>query len=53
MGSSLGLPGIWVLAAVLIGGGVMGIMGMMVFVPLTAAVYRLLGQWVRGEKLSR
>jgi len=53
VGSSLGLPGIWVLAAVLIGGGVMGIMGMMVFVPLTAAVYRLLGQWVRGEKLSR
>lgn len=50
VGSSLGLPGIWVLAAVLIGGGVMGIMGMMVFVPLTATVYQLLGQWVRGDK---
>ncbi len=53
VGSSLGLPGIWVLAAVLIGGGVMGIMGMIVVVPLTAAVYRLLGQWVKGERLSR
>ena len=52
VGSSLGLPGIWVLAAVLIGGGVMGIGGMMVFVPLTAAAYRLLGQWVRGDKIG-
>lgn len=52
VGSSLGLPGIWVLAAVLIGGGVMGIGGMIVFVPLTAAAYRLLGQWVRGAKIG-
>lgn len=52
VGSSLGLPGIWVLAAVLIGGGVMGIGGMIVFVPLTAAAYKLLGQWVRSEKIG-
>lgn len=52
VGSSLGLPGIWVLAAVLIGGGVMGIGGMIVFVPLTAAAYQLLGQWVRGGKIG-
>ena len=50
VGSSLGLPGIWVLAAVLVGGGVMGIAGMVFFVPLTAAVYRLLGQWVHDGK---
>jgi len=47
VGSTLHLPGIWVLAAVTIGGGVMGITGMLVFVPLTAALYRLLGEWVR------
>jgi len=41
VGTSLGLPGIWVLSAVTIGGGVMGIMGMMLFVPLTAAAYQL------------
>lgn len=46
VGSTLHLPGIWVLAAVTIGGGVMGIMGMLLFVPLTAALYRLLGEWV-------
>ncbi len=52
VGSSLGLPGIWVLASVTIGGGVMGVVGMMLFVPLTAAVYRLLGMYVRDEKLG-
>ncbi len=49
VGSSLHLPGIWVLAAVTIGGGVMGIPGMLLFVPLTAAVYRLLGEWTKQE----
>ena len=41
VGSSLGLPGMWVLAAVTIGGGLMGIGGMLVFVPLTAAIYKI------------
>lgn len=49
VGNSLHLPGIWVLAAVTIGGGVMGIAGMLLFVPLTAAAYRLIGEWVREE----
>ncbi len=42
VGSSLGLPGIWVLAAVTVGGGLMGILGMLLGVPLAAAAYRLL-----------
>lgn len=42
VGSSMGLPAIWVLAAVTIGGGVMGIAGMLLGVPLAATVYRLL-----------
>ena len=42
VGSSMGLPAIWVLAAVTIGGGVMGIVGMLIGVPLAAAIYRLL-----------
>ena len=42
VGSSLGLPGIWVLAAVVIGGGVMGVLGMLLGVPLAAAAYTLL-----------
>ena len=49
VGNSMHLPGIWVLAAVTIGGGVLGIPGMLIFVPLTAAIYRLLGEWVRHD----
>ena len=42
VGSSIGLPGVWVLAAVTIGGGVMGIPGMLVGVPTAASVYQLI-----------
>ena len=42
VGSSLGLPGIWVLAAVTVGGGILGIGGMLLGVPLAAAGYRIL-----------
>ena len=42
VGSSLGLPAIWVLAAVTVGGGIMGIAGMLLGVPIAAALYRLL-----------
>ena len=51
VGSSIGLPGIWVLAAVTVGGSLMGISGMLVGVPLAAAVYRLTGADVR-ERLK-
>lgn len=49
VGSSIGLPGMWVLAAVTIGGGVLGIGGMLIGVPLTASVYRLLEADVRAR----
>ena len=42
VGSSIGLPGIWVLAAVTVGGGVLGIGGMLLAVPLAAAFYQML-----------
>lgn len=42
VGSSIGLPGIWVLAAVTIGGGIMGVGGMLLGVPLSAAIYQLI-----------
>lgn len=44
VGSSIGLPGIWVLAAVTIGGGVMGIGGMIIGVPLFATTYKLINE---------
>ncbi len=42
VGSSMGLPAIWVLAAVTVGGGIGGIGGMIVSVPLAATLYRIL-----------
>lgn len=42
VGTSVGLPSIWVLAAVTVGGGVMGIFGMLIAVPLSSVLYSLL-----------
>ena len=44
VGSSVGLPSIWVLAAVTVGGSLMGIVGMLVFIPLCSVLYALLRQ---------
>jgi len=49
VGSSLGLPGIWVLAAVTVGGGVLGVGGMLLGVPLTASIYRLIREDMNRE----
>ncbi len=42
VGSSIKLPAIWVLAAVTVGGGLFGILGMLIGVPLAATAYRLI-----------
>ncbi len=47
VGSSIGLPGIWVLAAVTVGGGLFGIMGMLIGVPLAATAYTLIKEDVK------
>lgn len=52
VGSSIGLPGIWVLAAVTVGGGISGIFGMLIGVPLAAALYRLLKNDLNKEILE-
>ncbi|MBR7142459.1 MAG: AI-2E family transporter [Clostridia bacterium] len=41
VGSSIGLPAMWVLAAVTLGGGLMGIPGMLLGVPMAATLYRI------------
>ncbi|MGH0052696.1 MAG: AI-2E family transporter, partial [Sphaerochaetaceae bacterium] len=42
VGSSVGLPGVWVFTAVILGGGLLGIPGILFGVPLVATVYQLL-----------
>lgn len=41
VGGSVGLPSIWVLAAVSIGGSLMGVVGMLIFIPIVSVVYAL------------
>jgi len=50
VGSSMGLPGIWVLAAVTIGGGLAGVVGMLLGVPLAAVLYRIVRDDVRRHE---
>ena len=46
VGESVGLPSIWVLAAVTIGGNLMGIVGMLVFIPLLSVIYTIFREFV-------
>ena len=50
VGSSIGLPGLWVIMAVTVGGGLGGIGGMLVGVPLMATVYQLVREWVTEKE---
>ena len=52
VGSSVGLPGIWVLAAVTVGGGLGGIIGMLLAVPVTATLYKLIQKDVLRRKAA-
>lgn len=47
VGGSVGLPSIWVLVAVTVGGSAMGVMGMLVFIPLCSVLYALLKEAVK------
>lgn len=53
VGSSIGLPGIWVLAAVTVGGGLGGIGGMLLGVPVAATAYKLIRNDVAGRNGRR
>lgn len=53
VGSSIGLPGIWVLATVTVGGGLGGIGGMLLGVPVAATAYKLIRNDVAGRNGRR
>ena len=52
VGNSVGLPAIWVLVAVTVGGNLMGIVGMLIFIPLVSVLYTLFREWVY-ERLDK
>ena len=47
VGNSIGLPGMWVLLSLTIGGEIMGIMGMLVMIPIFSVLYTLLGEYTK------
>lgn len=52
VGNSVGLPSIWVLVAVTLGGSMMGVVGMLIFIPLCSVLYTFLRDTV-NERLKR
>lgn len=52
VGKSVGLPGIWVLVAVTIGGNAMGVVGMLISVPLCSVLYVVARNAVNGKPLA-
>ena len=52
VGGSIGLPGMWVLAAVTIGGDLMGVVGMFLMIPLSSVVYTLLRE-ITNKRLAK
>ena len=52
VGNSVGLPGIWVMLAVLIGGNSLGVIGMLVGVPIASVIYKLIKEYVDKQKIE-
>lgn len=53
VGTSIGLPGMWVLVAVTIGGEVMGVAGMLVMIPLVSVLYTLMREFTEYRLAKR
>ncbi len=51
VGDSVGLPGIWVFSAVIVGGAIAGPLGMIIAVPLLASIYKIFRKYV-NKRLS-
>ena len=49
VGSSVGLPSMWVLVAVTLGGSMMGVLGMLVYIPMFSVLYRLIREAVSNR----
>ena len=52
VGRSVGLPALWTIIAVIVGGNLLGVVGMIFFIPLAALIYKLLSQHI-NKKLNK
>ena len=53
VGTSIGLPGMWVLVALSVGGELMGVGGMLVMIPLSSVMYALLREFTQKRVAQR
>lgn len=53
VGTSIGLPGMWVLVAVTVGGDLMGVGGMLLMIPATSVIYALLREFTEKRLAER
>ena len=53
VGTSIGLPGMWVLVAVSVGGDLMGVGGMLLMIPVTSVTYALLREFTDKRLAER
>jgi hypothetical protein len=53
VGTSIGLPGMWVLVSVTIGGELMGVAGMLVMIPLVSVLYTLAREFTTARLAQR
>lgn len=52
VGNSVGLPPLWVLFSVSVGGGLFGVAGMVIGMPAFAVIYQLLGEATRARETA-
>ena len=53
VGTSIGLPGMWVLVAVALGGQMMGVIGMFLMIPMASVLYAMLREIVQNRLTVR
>ena len=53
VGDSIGLPAWWVMFAILIGGGLWGVFGMLAGVPVFAVIYKLISEAVKQRNAKK
>ncbi len=53
VGTSIGLPGMWVLVSVTVGGELMGVGGMFIMIPLASVFYALAGEFTDRRLAER
>jgi predicted PurR-regulated permease PerM len=50
VGSSVGLPGIWVLFSVIVGGGIGGVLGMILGIPFVSIIYCSIAEYINDKE---